>query len=184
MVGIFNTSTITLTNSTIGDNSDTGIVNQGTLMATESTISGNRIGINDQSLETTLVGSIVAGNSQVDIPGSSTYSGHNLIGGDPKLGPLANNGGPTDTLLPLAGSPAIDQGGATCPATDQRGIVRPQGAACDIGAVEVVPDRYHPADDHPDDYWHPRYQRLVHQHRLPQLGGRRSSVTGHQQDRL
>ncbi|MBI3148134.1 MAG: right-handed parallel beta-helix repeat-containing protein [Betaproteobacteria bacterium] len=56
---------------------------------------------------------------------------------DPQLGPLANNGGLTLTLLPAAGSPLIDAG-AACLATDQRGIVRPQGPACDIGAVEVV----------------------------------------------
>jgi CSLREA domain-containing protein len=58
---------------------------------------------------------------------------------DPLLGALAGNGGPTATLAPLAGSPAIDGGGAEdCPKTDQRGIARPQGAACDIGAVEYV----------------------------------------------
>lgn len=55
----------------------------------------------------------------------------------PLLGPLANNGGPTLTYLSLRGSPAIDNGsGIGCPATDQRGVIRPQGAACDIGAVE------------------------------------------------
>ena len=42
-------------------------------------------------------------------------------------------------MLPQSGSAAIDMGGTTCPATDQRGITRPQGPACDIGAVEVVP---------------------------------------------
>ena len=51
------------------------------------------------------------------------------------LGPLANNGGPTLTHLPQAGSPAIDNGSG-CPATDQRGAARPVGPACDIGAVE------------------------------------------------
>lgn len=55
----------------------------------------------------------------------------------PLLGPLANNGGPTDTHALLAGSPAIDAGG-TCPATDQRGVTRPQGPACDIGAFEAA----------------------------------------------
>ena len=60
---------------------------------------------------------------------------------DPMLGPLADNGGPTQTMLPQPGSPALD---AMCrvnePAADQRGISRPQGAGCDIGAVEVVPN--------------------------------------------
>jgi hypothetical protein len=59
---------------------------------------------------------------------------------DPKLGPLADNGGPTRTQALLAGSPAIDAGGAKdCPDHDQRGIARPQGVACDIGAFELVP---------------------------------------------
>ena len=54
--------------------------------------------------------------------------------------PLASNGGITRTFLPRHDSAAIDNGtGAGCPATDQRGLPRPQGAACDIGAVEVQP---------------------------------------------
>jgi CSLREA domain-containing protein len=60
-----------------------------------------------------------------------------LSGVAPLLGPLADNGGPTDTHALLAGSPAIDAGG-TCPATDQRGVTRPQGPACDIGAFEAA----------------------------------------------
>jgi CSLREA domain-containing protein len=59
---------------------------------------------------------------------------------DPKLAPLADNGGPTATRALLRGSPAIDGGGAEgCPKADQRGIARPQGAGCDIGAFEYVP---------------------------------------------
>lgn len=59
---------------------------------------------------------------------------------DALLGPLANNGGPTLTHLPGLLSPAIDAGtGAGAPATDQRGIPRPQGSAVDMGAVEVQP---------------------------------------------
>jgi predicted outer membrane repeat protein len=54
---------------------------------------------------------------------------------DAKLGPLADNGGPTLTHMPLADSEAIDNGSG-CPPTDQRGVARPIGPACDIGAVE------------------------------------------------
>jgi hypothetical protein len=56
---------------------------------------------------------------------------------DPHLGALQNNGGPTDTQLAPVASPPIDAGAdAACPATDQRGVPRPQGLHCDSGAVE------------------------------------------------
>jgi hypothetical protein len=63
---------------------------------------------------------------------------------DARLAPLADNGGPTVTHALLPGSPAIDAGdpappgssGSACPAIDQRGVTRPQGSACDIGAYE------------------------------------------------
>lgn len=65
-------------------------------------------------------------------------SAGDLQGTDPKLGPLQNAGGSTDTRPLLAGSPAIDAGSATCLPTDQRGVPRPQGPRCDIGAYEVA----------------------------------------------
>jgi hypothetical protein len=56
---------------------------------------------------------------------------------DPRLGPLADNGGPTRTLALLAGSPAIDAASADrCPGKDQRDVARPRGTACDMGSVE------------------------------------------------
>ncbi len=56
---------------------------------------------------------------------------------DPLLGALADNGGPTLTHALGGGSPAIDTALAgACPATDQRGVARPLGAGCDVGAVE------------------------------------------------
>ena len=59
----------------------------------------------------------------------------NITGQDPLLGPLQNNGGPTETHALLPDSPAIDAGADTaCPAADQRGVARPLGSACDIGA--------------------------------------------------
>jgi hypothetical protein len=84
--------------------------------------------------------------------GSAIDGGHNVAfptdascpvgfgSGDPQLGALQNNGGPTQTMAIGPGSAALDQvpsGGAGCPASDQRGVLRPQGPACDIGAFEV-----------------------------------------------
>jgi hypothetical protein len=71
--------------------------------------------------------------------------GDHSNGGDPLLGALASNGGSTQTRLPLPGSGLIDAiptascqaDGASGITTDQRGVTRPQGAGCDIGAVEV-----------------------------------------------
>jgi len=59
---------------------------------------------------------------------------------DAMLGGLLNNGGSVLTIHPQVGSPLIDAG--ICPSgfnEDARGVSRPQGAACDIGAVEVAP---------------------------------------------
>ncbi len=58
--------------------------------------------------------------------------------GDPRLQPLADNGGPTRTMALGAGSAALDRipAGGGCPSGDQRGVKRPQGAACDVGAFE------------------------------------------------
>jgi hypothetical protein len=93
-----------------------------------------------------------------DLGGSATTisDGHNLLDvtdtdcnltgtgdktGTPLLlGTLGDHGGPTDTALPLAGSPLIDGGTNTgCPLFDQRSLPRPFGTACDVGAVEITP---------------------------------------------
>ncbi|HEY1379509.1 MAG TPA: right-handed parallel beta-helix repeat-containing protein, partial [Gemmataceae bacterium] len=61
---------------------------------------------------------------------------------DPKLGPLADNGGSTFTHALLAGSPALNQGANyynPVPGTDQRGLARQVGPAADIGAYEYTP---------------------------------------------
>jgi hypothetical protein len=55
---------------------------------------------------------------------------------DPLLGPLADNGGPTNTMALISGSPAIDFAGTCAIAADQRGVARPS-AACDSGAFEL-----------------------------------------------
>jgi hypothetical protein len=73
-----------------------------------------------------------------------TNLGGNLVGSstapiDPRLGPLHNNGGPTQTLALLADSPAIGHAdNAKAPSTDQRGFTRVDeaGETTDIGAFE------------------------------------------------
>ncbi|HEX7103208.1 MAG TPA: choice-of-anchor Q domain-containing protein, partial [Nitrolancea sp.] len=90
----------------------------------------------------TVTNSIVAGNGTVDVYGTVTNGGHNLIGGNPLLNPLASDGGPTQTMSLQSSSPAIDAGDDTiCAANpvngiDQRGYSRPAGLHCDIGAYE------------------------------------------------
>jgi hypothetical protein len=69
------------------------------------------------------------------LPGTSNHQGSAAF----LLGPLAGNGGPVQTRLPANGSVLINAVPvAACPTkTDARGVTRPQGSACDIGAVEV-----------------------------------------------
>ncbi len=100
---------------------------------------------------------------QDDCNGAITSFGHNLFQSttncvisvvptdlknvDPLLGPLDNNGGPTQTQALLKGSPAIDGGNpngcidfnVTIVDTDQRGFTRPANGRCDIGAYEYYP---------------------------------------------
>ncbi len=120
-------------------------------------------GFGDALTPTTMGSTILAANTggDVGLVGSTEMnsfqsSGHNLVGGgnavaafngsgdvrgvrDPRLLPLANYGGPTATMHPASGSPAIDAGGPVNPGgTDQRGFIRFVGSALDIGAVEAV----------------------------------------------
>lgn len=87
---------------------------------------------------------------------------HSLIdasAGDIKLGPLAFNGGPTPTHLPLVGSVAIDAGDAVAvavPELDQRGVARVQGGNIDIGAVEMAPGELSAPEWAPNDNSTPR----------------------------
>ena len=74
-------------------------------------------------------------------PGPADITGTPAAPVDARLGPLGANGGPTEPVPLLPGSPALDRTPAgTCPppAVDQRGITRPQGPACDAGAYELV----------------------------------------------
>ena len=79
------------------------------------------------------------GQTLIGDSGGCTYvaATGDINGVDPRLGPLADNGGPTPTHALLAGSSAINNGSG-CAKTDQRGTPRTAGGACDIGAYEVV----------------------------------------------
>jgi hypothetical protein len=102
----------------------------------------------------TLASTIVAQNDGGNCLGHPDDGGYNLEDGDscgfstdavndnPRLRPLADNGGETDTMALRRKSPALNvvpTGVITCGGTeDQRGVPRPQGPRCDIGALEVV----------------------------------------------
>ena len=156
-----------------------GVSNIATLRILNSTIFGNRGGayatggINHDARAgngtATIKNSIVAGNVSTSSPDcdSITSLTYSLIGNtkgcavpagtgnlrdlNPMLGPLANNGGKTQThaLLPgsvaiNAGSPSpVGSGGNSCEKTDQRGVTRPQDGRCDMGAYERRPGLPH-----------------------------------------
>ncbi len=161
-----NSSTLEVTNSTLSGNTATGAqggaiyANGGSLLVSNTTVASNVAaaasggGIYRNGIPLTLRNSIVADNTGGQINGSGTITGNglNLVEGgctgcpggtltaDPALGALANNGGNSYTQALLAGSPALNTAVlAFALATDQRGVVRPQGAAPDIGAFELVP---------------------------------------------
>jgi predicted outer membrane repeat protein len=158
-----NYSELTLLNSTVTGNTASfggGITANSTVTIRNSTISQNTAkdvgGIHAHKTTLHIRNSIVAGNVDTEaaavencyIEGTSAFvpAGANLSDdascgagfsiGDPRLGPLANNGGPTHTQALLFGSPAIDLGTSCTEATDQRYVTRPQGSSCDVGAFE------------------------------------------------
>ena len=143
-------------------NSGTAIFSNTTFSGNNAQSTGGAIRINGGTV--TLRSSIVSNNSNGNCSGAPTDGGFNLqFGGgtanscgatiatrDPLLAPLGNYGGPTQTFALLPGSPAIDiippgtNGCGTTINIDQRGVVRPQGNACDIGAFEFRPPIYLP----------------------------------------
>jgi CSLREA domain-containing protein len=158
--GAYNGSVMAVTNSTIVSNTGgygAGINNIGTLSVQSSTFVDNaNFALGNQYSGSAVLTDTILANGVSNCAGLMIASGgYNLEDADtceftqttdivntnPQLGPLADNGGPTQTMALLPGSPAIDHGGTAangCPATDQRGISRPQGPACDIGAFEVA----------------------------------------------
>lgn len=163
--------TVTATNSTLANNSADqfggGVMNRSTgatVTLTNTTVVGNAVGnvanrrgsagggISGAGM-LFLTNTIVAGNTSFgmpfDINGVQTTNQYSLVGGNPLLSALASNGGPTQTMAPLPGSPAIGAGdpsvcdSTTIPAAapvggkDQRGVTRPS-SLCAIGAVEPL----------------------------------------------
>jgi hypothetical protein len=152
--------TLELVNCTVASNSATG-GGGGAVGAQGCGGNGGQgigAGVFNYSGSVYLLNSIVAGNSTAnsspDLYGAFVTTGFNLIGNNQgatnlsindfqnvaaNLGPLQNNGGPTLTCVPLAGSYAIGYGSSSgAPTTDQRGVPRPQGGGFDIGAVQTV----------------------------------------------
>jgi hypothetical protein len=141
------TYSTTLSNSTVSGNSATyaGGVSEnssGAITLTNSVVGGNTARYSDNDVGTHGGGSIAAAFSLIGDTGAATITdnGGNLLNVAPQLGALANNGGPTQTMLPLAGSPLIDAGDPAFSglATDQRGAGFPRiiNGRVDIGAVE------------------------------------------------
>ncbi|MGH9381477.1 MAG: choice-of-anchor Q domain-containing protein [Thermoanaerobaculia bacterium] len=159
--------TLTVINSTLSGNSGNGLGTDGcSTMVLNSTLSGNSgRGVYIDDSHPTVVNTIIAGSGVADCEvgkGGPVFNGVNLIednscgctppsciSGDPLLGKLADNGGPTPTHALLVGSIAIDKADdADCPETDQRGVARGIDAVgdgsdddldggCDIGAFEA-----------------------------------------------
>ena len=149
--GVFHTDgQLTVTNSTFTDNNAPAGTASGIVVATfgapaNATLTNNVLEGNGGAFACAIEGggaaTITSGGSNVisDLscnPNGTTDQSET----DALLGSLADNGGPTMTHSPGAGSPAIDAAlTGSCPAVDQRGIARPQGVACDVGSVEVTP---------------------------------------------
>jgi predicted outer membrane repeat protein len=127
---------ITLTNLTIAQNTGTGLsLNNNAMLTMHNTLLASNSTGNCSSAVTS-GGFNLADDTSCGLANTGDHQGAAF---NPQLGPLTNNGGPTQTQLPGTRSPAIDAGtGSGAPATDQRGTIRPQGAAVDIGAVEVA----------------------------------------------
>jgi CSLREA domain-containing protein len=154
----YDTSTIDLdddasfTNVTVANNTITGATDPALM---HSGIWFDTTGYTASFKNTIVSNTPVAHECGID-GGTSEFisAGHNLENGttcgftnagdqqstSPKVAPVANNGGAVQTAALAAGSPAIDGGtSAGAPATDARGVARPQGAGVDIGAYEVQP---------------------------------------------
>lgn len=129
-------------NSAIGgDGNPRGAGLGGGIAVSNGVVSLTATIVSDSSGASNCFGSLLDGGNNICSDASAAFnaagSRNNL---NPVLGPLADYGGRVPTMALLGGSPAIDAAGLIdCPATDERGISRPFGSACDIGAFESSP---------------------------------------------
>ena len=128
--------TVALINSTVANNPDGGVTSPipSGLVILHNSILSNNGGENctGYAPSPASIRRDGANISDDDTCGGPTQ----IMIGDPEIGPLANNGGPTKTHALLAGSPAIDAGSSCTVAVDQR--YTPRDAKCDIGAFEFA----------------------------------------------
>ena len=145
---IFNDGALTMTNSTFSGNSATsggGVISNNTMDATNTIIANSPMGGDCVGDFTIKLNNLVE-NASSACNLTDGVNG-NIVGDDPSLEALADNGGSTQTMALYSGSPAIDAGNnSACTASpvnslDQRGVTRPVGTICDIGAYEgeVIP---------------------------------------------
>jgi hypothetical protein len=130
--GNFGINNITIAENSAGDGGGVHVQNP-SLVTLRNNILADNTGGNCGGLPVTSLGY----NLDTD---SSCLMGSpgDLAGMGANLGPLADNGGTTFTHALLPGSPALEAGeDATCEPADQRGVIRPQGLHCDMGAYEA-----------------------------------------------
>ena len=133
--GVFASTSTTISNSTFSGNSATG--GGGGMYVGNANISNSIIANSVSGGDCFGTGALTSGGNNISSDATCNFvAAGDMINTDPLLAPLANNGGPTQTHALANTGPAIDAG--TCiNLADQRGIARPQGVTCDIGAYEA-----------------------------------------------
>ena len=123
----------TLTNVTFNNN--TSLDSEGDDVENSDDLPGTIMLRNTLVVGGACSGTVTDGDGNLESPGASC--GFDTASADPGVGALTNNGGRTATQAITEGGPAQNTAiNANCPATDQRGVLRPQFTTCDIGAFE------------------------------------------------